>query len=149
DRDDGASDVRVLAHRDALETHQPEDDQHQADDGREDRTADRDLGDTHGATSGRRGHGGGSDRGRAVRAHFEHLAAVAHLLCALDDDALAMFQSFRDLHHAGLAAAGDYFALGHDAVLYDEHEDLALLRDQRPFRNEQRLRGWRADLRGH
>src|SRR5512144_2134239 len=55
------------------------------------------------AASGRGGRGRGGHCRAAVGAHFEHLAAIAHLLRAFDDDALAAFEAFRHLHRAGLA----------------------------------------------
>src|SRR5690606_40547001 len=47
DRDDGSVDVGILAYREPLERHEPEDHEHQAQDGREDRPANGQPGDAH------------------------------------------------------------------------------------------------------
>ena len=54
-RDDRPIDVGIFAGRQAIEGHQAEDDQQQADDDSEDRTTHRHFGDTHDATSSRFG----------------------------------------------------------------------------------------------
>ncbi len=47
DRHDRRVDVRILANREPLEAHHTEDHQHEADDRREDRSLDRDVGQDH------------------------------------------------------------------------------------------------------
>src|SRR5262245_27650900 len=80
-----------------------------------------------------RASGAGGGDGRAGRVDFQHRNAVANLLRAFDDDALAAVETGRDLYFTRPTPADRHFALGDDVVFDDEHERLALLGNERGF----------------
>ena len=139
DRHDGRFDIGQLADRQPRGGEQAEDDEQQADDGREDRSSDRELGQPHvGAPSAAFDAPPPASPGTVTGAPSRSFCVPSVTTCSPTARPATICTSptrrspVRDL------------ALLDAVVAHDEHENVALLGHERLLRHEQRVRSRRA-----